>query len=128
MGTPLIAVQGYSAPKTGAAFSRARILCERLGEAEPLVAALSGEFVYHFVRGHYPTMRRLTDEAREVSERLPDPVIRLAAHRLGRDHGHAFRARLTRHAPSSRRSCAFMRRADIDLSRFTTFTTRKFLP
>ena len=27
-------------------------------------------------------MRRLTDEAREVSERLPDPVIRLAAHRL----------------------------------------------
>jgi class 3 adenylate cyclase/predicted ATPase len=82
IGTPLIAVQGYSAPQTGAAFSRARFLCERLGEAEPLVAALSGEFVYHFVRGTYPTMRRLTDEARQVSERLPDPVIRLAAHRL----------------------------------------------
>jgi predicted ATPase len=82
IGTPLIAVQGYSAPQTGAAFSRARFLCERLGEAEPLVAALSGEFVYHFVRGNYPTMRRLTDEARQVSERLPDPLIRLAAHRL----------------------------------------------
>ena len=60
IGTPLIAVQGYSAPQTGAAFSRARVLCERLGEAEPLVAALSGEFVYHFVRGNYPTMRRLS--------------------------------------------------------------------
>jgi predicted ATPase len=82
IGTPLIAVQGYSAPQTGAAFSRARVLCERLGEAEPLVATLSGEFVYHFVRGNYPTMRRLTDEARQVSDRLPDPVIRLAAHRL----------------------------------------------
>jgi len=82
LGTPLIAVHGYSAPQTGAAYRRARVLCERLGEAEPLVATLSGEFVYCFVRGDYPTMRRLTDEARQVSERLPNPVIRLASHRL----------------------------------------------
>ena len=38
------------------------VLCERLGEVESLVATLSGEFVYHFVRGNYPTMRRLCDE------------------------------------------------------------------
>lgn len=82
VGTPLIAVHGYSAAQTGAAYSRARVLCERLGEAEPLVATLSGEFVYHFVRGDYRMMRRLTDEARQVSERLPNPVIRLASHRL----------------------------------------------
>jgi predicted ATPase/class 3 adenylate cyclase len=82
LGTPLIAVHGYSDPRTGAAYSRARVLCERLGEAEPLVATLSGEFVYHFVRGHYRMMRRLTDEARQVSERLPYPVLRLASHRL----------------------------------------------
>lgn len=82
IGTPLIAVHGYSAAQTGAAYSRARVLCERLGEAEPLVATLSGEFVYYFVRGDYRMMRRLTDEARQVSERLPKPVIRLASHRL----------------------------------------------
>jgi predicted ATPase/class 3 adenylate cyclase len=82
IGTPLIAVQGYSAPETGAAYSRARVLCERLGEAEPLVATLSGEFVFYFVRGDYPMMRRLTDEARQVSERFPNPVVRLAGHRL----------------------------------------------
>ena len=82
IGTPLIAVHGYSATQTGAAFSRARALCERLGEAEPLVATLSGEFVYYFVRGDYPVMRRLADEARQVSERLPNPVVRLASHRL----------------------------------------------
>ena len=82
IGTPLIAVQGYSAPETGAAYSRARVLCERLGEAEPLVATLSGEFVFYFVRGNYPMMRRLTDEARQVSERFPNPVVRLAGHRL----------------------------------------------
>jgi predicted ATPase len=82
VGTPLIAVHGYSAAQTGAAYSRARVLCERLGEAEPLVATLSGEFVYYFVRGDYRMMRRLIDEARRVSERLPNPVIRLASHRL----------------------------------------------
>ena len=75
-------MHGYSAAQTGAAYSRARVLCERLGEAEPLVATLSGEFVYYFVRGDYRMMRRLTDEARQVSERLPNPVIRLASHRL----------------------------------------------
>ena len=82
LGTPLIAVHGYSAPQTGATYKRARVLCERLGEAEPLVATLSGEFVYYFVRGDYPMMRQLTDEARQVSERLPNPVIRLASHRM----------------------------------------------
>jgi class 3 adenylate cyclase len=54
IGTPLIAVQGYSAPQTGAAYGRARALSERLGEAEPLVATLSGEFVHYLVRGDYP--------------------------------------------------------------------------
>jgi predicted ATPase len=82
LGTPLIAVQGYSAPQTGAAYSRARALCERLGEVEPLVATLSGEFVHYLVRGDYPAIRRLADEARHVSERLSDPVVRLASHRL----------------------------------------------
>jgi predicted ATPase/class 3 adenylate cyclase len=82
VGTPLIAVHGYSAPQTGAAYGRARVLCERLGEVEPLVATLSGEFVYYFVRGDYTMMRRLSDEARQVSERLPNPAIRLASHRL----------------------------------------------
>ena len=82
IGTPLIAAHGYSAPQTGAAYSRARILCERLGEVEPLFATLSGEFVYPFVRGDYQAMRRLTDEARGISERLSSPVLRLAAHRL----------------------------------------------
>jgi predicted ATPase len=62
IGTPLIAVHGYAAPQTGAAYSRARLLCERLGDAGALFAALSGEFTYHFVRGDYGMMRQLTEE------------------------------------------------------------------
>jgi predicted ATPase len=82
IGTPLIAVKGYSASETGAAYGRARVLCERLGEVEPLVAALSGEFTFHFVSGNYPVMQQLTKEASNVSQRLPHTMIRLASHRL----------------------------------------------
>jgi predicted ATPase/class 3 adenylate cyclase len=82
IGAPSIAVYGYSAPQSGAAYSRARILCERLGEVEPLFATLSGEFVYSLVRSDHRVMRRLTDEAQGVSQRLSSPVLRLAAHRL----------------------------------------------
>jgi predicted ATPase len=82
IGTPLIAVHGYSASQTGAAYRRARALCERLGEVEPLVAALSGEFVYNFVRGDFPMMSHMIEEAQEVLERFPNPMVRLAKHRL----------------------------------------------
>jgi predicted ATPase/class 3 adenylate cyclase len=82
IGTPLIAVHGYHAPQTGAAYSRARVLCERLGEVEALLATLSGEFTYHFVRGDYGMMRQLAEDATHTSTRLADEPLRLAARRL----------------------------------------------
>ena len=82
LGTSLIAVHGYAAPQTGAAYRRARVLGERLGDAGALFATLSGEFTYHFVRGDYSMMRQLTDEARRTSDRMADSTLQLAAHRL----------------------------------------------
>jgi predicted ATPase/class 3 adenylate cyclase len=82
IGTPLIAVHGYHAPRTGAAYSRARVLCERLEEAEALLATLSGEFTYHFVRGDYGMMRQLAEDATHTSAHMADEALRLAAHRL----------------------------------------------
>src|SRR5206468_3676961 len=43
LGSSLISVHGYAAPQTGAAYRRARELCERLGDAGALFATLSGE-------------------------------------------------------------------------------------
>ena len=110
IGTPLIAVHGYAAPQTGAAYSRARLLCERLGDAGALFATLSGEFTYHFVRGDYGMMRQLTEEARRTSERTADPALRLAAHRLSGLTGLQSGAFVER-AQNLRRSCASMTRA-----------------
>ena len=82
LGTSLIAVHGYAAPQTGAAYRRARALGERLGDAGALFATFSGEFTYHFVRGDYGMMREMTDEAQRTADRIADPTLRLAAHRL----------------------------------------------
>jgi predicted ATPase/class 3 adenylate cyclase len=82
VGGPLIAIRGYAAPEVGETYGRARVLCECLGETAPLFAALSGEFVYHFVRGDHRMMRRLADETWRLSERSADPAISLAGHRL----------------------------------------------
>ena len=82
IGTPLIAVHGYAAPQTGAAYARARALGERLGDTGALFATLSGEFTYHFVRGDYGKMRHMTEEARRMSDLMADATLRLAAHRL----------------------------------------------
>jgi predicted ATPase len=82
LGTAQIAVHGYASAETGSAFGRARSLCDRLGEEEPLLATLSGEFVYYFVRGDYPMMSRLNDEALHAAGRLASPALRLASRRL----------------------------------------------
>ena len=83
IGTALISVHGYAAPQTGAAYSRARALCQKFGDTAALHATLSGEFVYHFVRGDHPMMQQLTMEACRTAERLDDEAFQLAGHRMG---------------------------------------------
>jgi len=82
IGTPLISVHGYAAAQTGAAYSRARALCHQYGDSLSLHAMLSGEFVYHFVRGDYEVMRQLAAEAGRSAERTGDEALLLAGHRM----------------------------------------------
>jgi predicted ATPase/class 3 adenylate cyclase len=82
LGTALISVHGYAASQTGAAYARARILSQKFGDTAALHATLSGEFVYHFVRGDRAMMRRLTKEARRTAERTGDDAFQLAGHRM----------------------------------------------
>jgi predicted ATPase/class 3 adenylate cyclase len=82
IGTPLIAVYGYAGQETGVAFDRARILGERLGDAGALLATLSGQWAFHFVRGDHDKMRQLADEARRTSRQMTDEALELASYRL----------------------------------------------
>jgi class 3 adenylate cyclase/predicted ATPase len=82
IGGPLIAIHGYTAPQLGTAFDRAHALCYELDDTDALFAALSGKFIFHFVRGDYNAMQVLVAEACLAAERTRDMALELGAHRL----------------------------------------------
>ena len=81
IGTPLIALSGWSGPQVATAYERAGALCDSLGETERLVPALFGLFSNRVVRGETRTALHLAERCRTAAERRRDPVDRLLAHR-----------------------------------------------
>ena len=82
IGTPLIALSGWSGPQVAAAYERAGALCDSLGETEHLVPALFGLASNRVVRGQTRAAQRLAERCRAAG-RAPAaiPVDRLLAHR-----------------------------------------------
>lgn len=58
----LLATIGNAAAETGAAYARARALCERLGDAATLVPVLSGLSTFHQTRQEFAAMRADAEE------------------------------------------------------------------
>lgn len=79
LGTAYIASRGYGAPEVGAVFSRARELCERVGQTPQLFAMMWGNFAFHIVRGDLRTCAELADEAVAFGERRNDPGMLMEA-------------------------------------------------
>ena len=79
LGTAYIASRGYAAPEVGPVFSRARALCERVGQTPQLFAMMWGNFAFHIVRGDFQVCTELADEAMAFGERLNDPGILMEA-------------------------------------------------
>jgi len=79
LGTAYIASRGYAAPEVGPVFSRARALCERVGQTPQLFAMMWGNFAFHIVRGDFRVCTELADEAMAFGERLNDPGILMEA-------------------------------------------------
>ena len=82
LGIPLIAVQGYAAPETHEAFSRARTLCLRLGNIPEYFQALFGLWGYFWMKGNNINARSIADEFLFRSEALADPLLLMVAHRV----------------------------------------------
>ena len=82
LGIPLIAVQGYAATETREAFSRARILCLRLGDIPEYFQALFGLWGHSWMGGKNDDALRMADEFLSPSQALSDPVLLMVAHRV----------------------------------------------
>ena len=81
IGTPLIALTGWSGPQVAAAYERADALCQSLGDTERLIPALFGLASNRIVRGETRTAHRLAERCRALAERQRHPADQLLAHR-----------------------------------------------
>ena len=62
LGNALIATKGYTADEVEHTYSRARDLCQQLGETPHMPAVLYGFSAFYLVRGNHPMSLRFGEE------------------------------------------------------------------
>src|SRR5581483_1766868 len=82
LGGPLTATRGYAAPEVAHVYSRARELCQRLGEAPQLFPVLCGLCRFYIVRADLRTAWDISGQLVSLAQATSDPGFRLAAHNL----------------------------------------------
>jgi predicted ATPase/DNA-binding winged helix-turn-helix (wHTH) protein/class 3 adenylate cyclase len=80
LGIALRATKGQTAPEVERLYTRARQLCERVGEPSQLFRVLWGFCHVHTLRGAYQTRRALAEQLLGLAQRLQDPDLSLEAH------------------------------------------------
>jgi predicted ATPase len=79
VGPALIAAKGWAAPEVERAYTRARGLCERLGDPAELFPALWGLRIMHLVRGELRTAYELAELLLRRAQSAQDPTLLMYA-------------------------------------------------
>jgi predicted ATPase len=80
LGMALQATRGGGAPEVERLYTRARALCEHVGEPQQLFRVLWGLWQVFNSRGAYQTMRALGEQLLSLAQGLNDPDLLLEAH------------------------------------------------
>ena len=80
MGPSLLAIKGFGAPETGAAYQRALALCRQIGETPQLFPVLAGLRYFYMLHGELQTSRELGEQLVRLAESTGDPGLILEAH------------------------------------------------
>ena len=80
LGMALRATKGANAPEVERLYTRARELCERVGEPVQLFRVLWGFWIMYNQRGDHQTMQALGEQLLSLAQRLEDPDLLLEAH------------------------------------------------
>jgi len=80
LGGALVATQGIAAPDVGAAYQRARELCQQVGETPQLFPVLGGLVRFYSGRRELQTARELGEQMLSLAQRLHDPAGLAHAH------------------------------------------------
>jgi class 3 adenylate cyclase/predicted ATPase len=81
IGTAVTALKGWAAPEAETIYSRARILCQALGDTHTLAAALRGLQSYFQVRGPLRAARQVSRQLLELAQRGDDRSMEVEAKR-----------------------------------------------
>lgn len=83
LGLSLIAIKGYAAEEVGAAYARARGLCEQIGEHQQLFTALWGLWAFNQFRMRLTAAHDLAGELLHRAQQQGDLALLLEAHHAG---------------------------------------------
>ena len=76
----LVTVKGYTAPEVEKTVTRARELCQQLGETPQLVPVLFRLWMFYFNRGELQTTRELAEQMMRLAQSVQDPYLLSVAH------------------------------------------------
>ena len=82
LGPALIATKGFAAPEVEKTYTRARELCQHVGETPQLFPVLRGLWVFYIARAEMLATRELAEQCLRVAQRQGDAAFLLEAHRL----------------------------------------------
>ena len=80
LGLALLVTKGYAAPEVERAYTRARTLCQQLGETPHLFPVLWGLWIFYFTRAELQTARELAEQFLRLAQSVQDPALLVEAH------------------------------------------------
>ncbi|HUN58211.1 MAG TPA: AAA family ATPase [Candidatus Binataceae bacterium] len=80
LGAPLIATKGFSAPEVAATYTRARELCQQLGETPSLFPVLFRMRSYYLVHGEIETAHELGEQMLRLAQSTGDDHFLIEGH------------------------------------------------
>ena len=79
LGPPLMAIKGYGVPEVETTYSRARELCQQVGDAPQLFSALHGLQRFTSMRGDLSAGCKLAEQLISLAQGIPDAGLLLPA-------------------------------------------------
>jgi DNA-binding winged helix-turn-helix (wHTH) protein/predicted ATPase len=81
LGPTLLAAKGPSAPEVESTYTRARELCQQVGETPQLFRVLFGLRTFYHIGGQFLAARELGEQMLALAQRGQQPALLLGAHR-----------------------------------------------
>jgi predicted ATPase len=80
LGRALIATRGYTEKTVGETYTRARYLCDKLGQKQQLLLVMFGEWLYHVLRGELVSSLEMAENLDRAARNEADLGIEYLAH------------------------------------------------